>query len=71
MRVLLDTNVILEEFLYAVLPYIEIVKTSKKTKDVEKKIRDPKDRPILRAALEENLDLLITGETSSAAGHDI
>ena len=30
--------------------------------DAESKIRDPKDRPILRAALDANVDLFLTGD---------
>ena len=30
--------------------------------ETESKIRDPKDRPILRAALDANVDLFLTGD---------
>ena len=39
-----------------------IVPTPEESVDAESKIRDPKDRPILRAALDANVDLFLTGD---------
>lgn len=44
----------LEAFLYASLPIIHVVPTLEEVIDAEEKIRDSKDRPILRAALSSN-----------------
>ncbi len=47
----LDKTLELEAFLYIVLPVFEVVSVPEEAIDAEAKIRDPKDRPILRAAL--------------------
>lgn len=52
----------LEAFLYGALSYIELVNTPNEIDEVEKLIRDPKDRPILRAALNAHADLFLTGD---------
>ncbi len=52
----------MEAFLYNALSYIRLVKTPEEETDVEKEIRDPKDRPILRAALNAHADLFLTGD---------
>lgn len=52
----------LEAFLYSALPVFEIVSTPEETLEAELKIRDPKDRPILRAALDAGADLFLTGD---------
>lgn len=52
----------LERFLAQALMIIEVVETPKEALQVEKKIRDPKDRPILRAALNIGADLFLTGD---------
>ena len=52
----------LEAFLYHLLLFIKVVPTPEKEVQSEKKIRDPKDRPILRAALNEHADLYLTGD---------
>ena len=44
------------------LPLIDIVSTPKEAVLAENSIRDPKDRPILRAALNVNTDLFLTGD---------
>ncbi len=46
----------LKAFLYTALSVIQVVSTPTKFQDAEYKIRDPKDRPILRAALASNAD---------------
>lgn len=52
----------LEAFLYASLPIIHVVPTPEEVIDAEEKIRDSKDRPILRAALSSNAELFLTGD---------
>lgn len=52
----------LETFLSKALMIIEVVETPKEAMDAEMKIRDPKDRPILRAALQTGVDLFLTGD---------
>ena len=52
----------LEAFLFNALTYIRVVPTPEDTIDVEKTIRDFKDRPILRAALKAQADLFLTGD---------
>ena len=52
----------LEAFLYNALSIIEVVRTPEDELQIEKRIRDPKDRPILRAALDAHADLFLTGE---------
>ena len=57
-----DRTVELEAFLYTALPAFDIVSTPDEVLEVESKIRDPKDRPILRAALNAGADLFLTGD---------
>ena len=57
-----DKTEALNEFLKIALPVIEIVQTPDEKVDEESKIRDPKDRPILRAALSSDVDLFLTGD---------
>ena len=52
----------LDAFLYASLSIIDLVKTPETISDDEKLIRDEKDRPILRAALDAGADLFLTGD---------
>ena len=52
----------MEAFLFNLVSAITVVKTPDESNDLEMKIRDPKDRPILRAALEEHVDLFLTGD---------
>ena len=52
----------LEAFLFNVLSYIKVVSTPEKETIEESKVRDPKDRPILRAALNEHAELFLTGD---------
>lgn len=52
----------LEAFLYMALPTFDVVSTPKESVDAESKIRDPKDRPILRAALKAGAEVLLTGD---------
>ena len=52
----------LEAFLYNALSFIELVPTPELKSKEESKIRDPKDRPILRAALDAHADLFLTGD---------
>ncbi|MCR5088251.1 MAG: putative toxin-antitoxin system toxin component, PIN family [Oscillospiraceae bacterium] len=57
-----DRTVELEAFLYTALPAFEIVPTPTEAVAAEAGIRDPKDRPILRAALNAGADLFLTGD---------
>ena len=57
-----DKMVELEAFLFTALQSMEVVKTPEEETDVESKIRDVKDRPILRAALDAGADLFLTGD---------
>lgn len=52
----------LEAFLFHALSFIKLVPTPEEAIDTEQKIRDPKDRPILRAALNAHADLFLTGD---------
>ena len=52
----------MEHFLTLALSVIEIVSTPLTKIDEEKKIRDVTDRPILRAAINAEADILITGD---------
>ena len=52
----------LEAFLYNILNCIELVVTPEEENPAEKRIRDVKDRPILRAALNTHADLFLTGD---------
>ena len=57
-----DRTVELEAFLYNALSIIEVVPTPVFEVQDENKIRDPKDRPILRAALDSHADYFLTGD---------
>ena len=57
-----DRVVELEEFLDSALTDIQLVPTPEVETAEEAEIRDPKDRPILRAALNEHADMFITGD---------
>ena len=46
----------------AALPAFKVVVTPEQIAAAETGIRDPKDRPILRAALNAGADLLLTGD---------
>ena len=52
----------LDEFLQMALLFIEVVPTPTLELLEERQIRDPKDRPILRAALNNHADLFLTGD---------
>ena len=52
----------MEAFLFTALQTIEIVSTPVEEIEEELKIRDVKDRPILRAALDAGADVFLTGE---------
>lgn len=52
----------LEKFLAYSLSVIEVAATPEMEEDAEKLIRDVKDRPILRAALNAKADVLLTGD---------
>jgi len=52
----------LDAFLYVILSNMERVSIPEEENPSEKKIRDAKDRPILRAALNAHADLLLTGD---------
>lgn len=50
----------LEEYLINTLTSVRTVSTPLEERPVEKEIRDPKDRPILRAALNAHAELFLT-----------
>lgn len=52
----------LEAFLFNALSFIKLIPTPEEAVSSEQKIRDPKDRPILRAALDAHADLFLTGD---------
>ena len=52
----------LEAFLFNALSFIKVVQTPEEEAVAESKVRDPKDRPILRAALNAHADLFLTGD---------
>ena len=54
--------VALEAFLFTALQSIKVVSTPEEETEAELKIRDVKDRPILRAALDAGADLFLTGD---------
>lgn len=51
-----------ESFISSLQNSVEIVQTPKSENSEENKIRDVKDRPILRAAIAANVDYLLTGD---------
>ncbi len=57
-----DKQVEMEAFLFTLQNNVEIVETPDEVVEEEKKIRDVKDRPILRAALNANIDYFLTGD---------
>lgn len=57
-----NRTVELEAFLYTALSVFDIVATPDDVVEAEAKIRDSKDRPILRAALNAGADLFLTGD---------
>ena len=60
-----DKIVELEAFLFTALQSIKIVITPENVVNEELMIRDKKDRPILRAALNAGADLFLTGDNFS------
>ena len=52
----------LKAFLNMSLSIIRLVNTPKEDNELEKNIRDVKDRPIFRAAYSADVDLLLTGD---------
>ena len=52
----------MELFLYRLMFTVQIVKTPVDSLDVENEIRDVKDRPIFRAAIDAEADILLTGD---------
>ena len=52
----------LEAFLFSALRHIHVVQTPEEEIQAENAIRDPKDRPILRSALNAHADLFLTGD---------
>ena len=57
-----DHTTELEAFLFNALSYIRVVPTPEEVQTAESAIRDPKDRPILRSALDAHADLFLTGD---------
>ncbi|MDR1835194.1 MAG: putative toxin-antitoxin system toxin component, PIN family [Fusobacteriaceae bacterium] len=52
----------LETFLDFALPVLEVVSVPEEETKFEEKVRDINDRPILRAAIKAEVDILITGD---------
>lgn len=52
----------MEVFLSGFLALVQVVDTPETEDETETVIRDPKDRPILRAALDAHADLFLTGD---------
>lgn len=52
----------MEAFLSGFLTVVQVVVTPEIEAEPEGRIRDPKDRPILRAALDAHADLFLTGD---------
>ena len=52
----------LDKFLSIALSTLELVPVPIETRESETQIRDVKDRPILRAAIEAKADVLLTGD---------
>lgn len=52
----------LDKFLSVALLTLELVKIPTREDNLEMKIRDVDDRPILRAAIEAKVDILLTGD---------
>jgi putative PIN family toxin of toxin-antitoxin system len=52
----------LERFIASALPVIELIPVPPSTHPDEDEIRDPDDRPILRAAIKAGADIIITGD---------
>ena len=52
----------LEAFLFHALSHIQVVPVPEIEVAEEGSLRDPKDRPILRAALDVHADLFLTGD---------
>ena len=48
--------------MFQALSFIEVVKTPEDAIEAESKVRDVKDRPILRAAVDAHADLFLTGD---------
>jgi putative PIN family toxin of toxin-antitoxin system len=53
---------LLQAFLALVLPVLEVVRAPEFDLEIEAKIRDISDRPILRAAIAAGVDVIITGD---------
>lgn len=68
MKVLIDTNILISAALsnkgtpYQALLTLQVVPTPIVEHSSEQAIRDVKDRPILRAAIYANADILLTGD---------
>ena len=52
----------MEAFLEPFLRIVSVVETPKAEESAESKIRDSKDRPIIRAAIKHKVDLFLTGD---------
>lgn len=52
----------LQEFLAFAMPVLEVIQTPTLDLDIEAKIRDISDRPILRAAIAADVEAILTGD---------
>ncbi len=53
---------VMERFLSLALQTLDVVRVPARAAEQERKVRDVYDRPILRAALAANVDVLLTGD---------
>ena len=53
---------VMKRFFDSILPWVNIVETPEEPVPEEEYITDPKDRPILRAAIAAKVDLLVSGD---------
>lgn len=61
-RKLPDKIQLLESFLAIAMTALEIVTVPNSKYDIERLVRDPDDRPILRAAINAKADVIVTGD---------
>ena len=68
-RKLPDKIQLLESFLAIAMTALEIVTVPNNKYDIERLVRDPDDRPILRAAITAKADIIVTGDNDLLEAH--
>lgn len=68
-RKLPDKIQLLESFLAIAMTALEIVTVPNDKYDIERLVRDPDDRPILRAAINAKADIIVTGDNDLLEAH--